>query len=117
MDQKEIKQLLQSHRRSEGGHGFRCPEENRLAAYVDGQLTAEARTTLENHVTDCNSCLEGIAFLARSAEWTNTNAIPAYLIARARGLVTEKPPVSVWRWRWAMATAAAAFVVVAVIFV
>jgi Putative zinc-finger len=116
MEEKEIKQLLQSHRRAEARPGFRCPDENRLAAYVDGQLTGEARTTFESHVSACDSCLEAIAFLARSAGWANTSAIPAYLVARARGLVTEKPSV-VWRWRWAMATAVAAFVVVAVSFV
>lgn len=116
MEEKEIKHLLQSYRRSEGRRGFRCPDEHMLASYVDGKLHGGARTTFESHVGACDSCLETIGFLTRSTEWTNTSDTPAHLVARARGLVTEKRS-GVWRWKWAMATAAAAFVLAAVSFV
>lgn len=115
MDEEQIREVLQPHRHSDGRRKFRCPDENDLAAYVDGQLAANARTSLEGHASSCDACLESLAFLARSAEWSDSSHIPAYLLARARGLVTEKP--ASWRWRWALATAAAACVLLAITFV
>jgi len=105
MDEQQVKQLLQSR-----GHSRRralgCPDENQLAAYVDGQLTGKARSQFERHVASCEPCLDSIAFLAQSGEWSEQQPVPGYVVARARGFVTEKR--SGWRWQWALATASAA---------
>ena len=116
MDEKRIQEILQSQRSLEPRRGVRCPEENRLAAFVDGQLTGNARRTFQRHVSDCQSCLAALGFLTRSAEWDDKPEIPPYLVSRARGLVKQKPP-TLWRWRWAIATAAAACILLALSFV
>ena len=109
MDEQLLKQLLQS--RSNPRRGLSCPDENQLAAYVEGQLTGKARSQFEQHLSSCESCLDTIAFLARSSESSESEPVPVYLVARARGLVREKR--SGWRWEWAVATAAAACVLLA----
>ena len=114
MNEEQIRQILQSQRSAEPRRKFRCPEENKLAEYVDGRLSGSERTAFERHTSDCQSCLEAIAFLTRSAEWTDSKEIPAYLVARARGLVTQKAPV--WRWRWAIPAVAAVCLVLALSF-
>ena len=110
MDEQQLKQLLKS--RSSSRRGFGCPDENQLAAYVEGQLTGKAREKFEQHVSSCESCLDTIAFLAQSSEWSESEPVPPYLGARARGLVAKKR--SGWRWEWAVATAAAACVLLVV---
>ena len=112
MDEKEIKELLKSDKRSVR-RGWRCPDENQLAAYVVGKLDDSKRKSFETHVADCRSCLSAVAFLAESAERTDFEAVPSHVLSRARNLVSAKPP-TVWRWRWAMATAAAACVILIV---
>ena len=116
MDEKQIQQILKSQAIADRRSTFRCPEENKLASYVDGQLSATERTAFERHVSDCQSCLAAIAFLTRSAEWVDSKEIPPDLVTRARALVTEKP-ATVWRWRWAVATAAAACLLLALSFI
>ncbi|HSE30129.1 MAG TPA: zf-HC2 domain-containing protein, partial [Pyrinomonadaceae bacterium] len=116
MDDKQIQQILKSQLNSEQRSSFRCPEENKLASYVDGQMTGSERTTFERHVSDCQSCLAAIAFLTRSTESDDSKQIPRHLVTRARSLVTQKP-VTKWRWSWAIATAAAACLVLALSFV
>ena len=108
MDEQQLKQLLQS--RSNPRRGFGCPDENQLVAYVEGQLTGKVRTKLERHVSSCESCLDAIGFLAQSSEWSDSEAAPAYVVARARGLVTTKRRG--WRWEWAVAAAAACVLLV-----
>ena len=116
MDEERIRELLRSHKHSNGRRTFGCPDENHLAAYVDGQVAEGARSSLEKHASSCDICLESLGFLARSADWPDSSHIPAALLVRARELVAEKPGAS-WRWRWAIATAAAACVLLAITFV
>lgn len=110
MDEQQLKQLLQS--RSSPRRGLGCPDENQLAAYVEGQVTGKVRSKLERHVSSCESCLNAIGFLAQSTELSDSEPVPAYLVARARGLVTTKRRG--WRWEWAVATAAAVCVLLVV---
>jgi len=112
MHEEQIKRVLKSRPPAEARRGLRCPDENQLAAYVDGQLTEQQRTTFERHLSSCESCLDTIAFLAQSGEWSDSQTMPPYVVARARALVTKKR--SGWRWEWAVATAAAACVLLAV---
>ena len=96
-------------KRGNSKRGWRCPDNNKLAAYVNGQLANE-RESLETHFANCTACLETLSFLAQSVD-EPLEAVPANLLASARSLGQPKPVV-VWRWRWAMATAAACLLIV-----
>jgi len=109
MSERELTALLRSKKRGNPKRGWRCPDNNKLSAYVNGQLANE-RKNLETHFANCTACLETLSFLAQSVD-EPLEAVPANLLARARSLGTEKPVV-VWRWRWAMATAAACMLIV-----
>ena len=115
MDEKQIKEILQSQRSFEPGSRFGCPEENKLAAFVDGQLTVSERSKFERHMSNCQSCLAAIGFLSRSAEWDDPPEIPPYLLARARRLAGANRR-TMWRWQWAVASAAAACILLALSF-
>ena len=116
MNDEEIKQLLHLRADSRSRRGFRCPNETSLAAYIDQQLGTKARQTVENHASGCDSCLEILAFLTKSADWSDSSEMPGYLVTRARTLVTAKSS-PVWSWRWPVTTAAAACILLAVIFI
>ncbi|HJX93768.1 MAG TPA: hypothetical protein VJ372_24945 [Pyrinomonadaceae bacterium] len=109
MSERELTTLLQSKKRGNPKRGWRCPDNNKLAAYVNGQLANE-RKSLETHFANCTACLETLSFLAQSVD-EPLEAVPANLLARARSLGNKQPAV-VWRWRWAMATAAACLLIV-----
>ena len=115
MDEKQIKEILQSERSFEPRSGLTCPEENKLAAFVEGQLTGSERSKFERHVSNCQSCLAAIGFLTRSAEWDDRPEIPPYLVARARRLADANRRIA-WRWQWAVAGAAAACILLALSF-
>ena len=112
MSERELTALLRSKKRGNPKRGWRCPDNNKLAAYVNGQLINE-RKSLETHFANCTACLETLSFLAESVD-EPFEAVPANLLARARSLGNKKPVV-VWRWRWAMATAAACLLMVALL--
>ena len=109
MEDAEIRKLLQVQHGKAERRGWRCPHENRLAAYVTQSLSGSARNSVEAHVADCDFCLGQVAFLAHSADWVNSEAVPAQLLSRARKLVTREPgKVINPGWRWAVAAAAVA---------
>ena len=116
MNDEEIKQLLHLRADSRSRRRFRCPDETTLAAYFDQQLGTKARQALESHAAGCDSCLETLAFLTQSVDWTDSNEMPGYLVARARALVTAKAS-PVWSWRWPVTTAATACILLAVVFI
>jgi hypothetical protein len=109
MSERELTALLQSNKRGNAKRGWRCPDNNKLAAYVNGQL-ANQRKGLEKHFANCPACLETLAFLAQSAD-EPLESVPANLLVHARSLAHKKPSI-VWRWRWAMAAAACMLIVV-----
>lgn len=109
MEDTEIKKLLQVQSGQAGRRGWRCPDEIQLAAYVAQRLSSSARTSIEAHVADCDFCLSQVAFLTQSADWANSEEVPAQLLSGARKLVTRKPSKVINSgWRWAAATAAVA---------
>jgi hypothetical protein len=112
MSERELTALLRSKKRGNSKRGWRCPDDNKLAAYVNGQLANE-RKSFEAHFANCTTCLETLSFLAQSVD-EPLEAVPANLLARARSL-GDKKPVVVWRWRWAMATAAACVLIFALL--
>lgn len=105
--EEEIKKLLQSQRDPDEHRGWSCPDEIRLAAYVDQNLSGSERNSVEAHIADCNFCLDQVAFLTKSSAWQDAEEIPAGLLSKARNLVRGKRGKAVnWGWRWAVASAA-----------
>jgi hypothetical protein len=96
-----------------GGRGIRlrwfCPDEERIAAYVDGRLPRPARAKVERHLARCEPCLSQAAFLLRLENSGPPPSVPASVLARARDL-----PEPVWRrvlaldLRWAALAGATA---------
>jgi hypothetical protein len=108
MDEEDLKQLFRNGSSRSDRRGWRCPDDMRLAAYVDGGVKAKARESLESHLADCDACLSEVSFLMHSAVLVNAEQVPPQLLARARALVSEKRRDSTLPgWRWALAAAAA----------
>ena len=103
MSEKELTTLLRSQIRRNTKRGWRCPDNNQLAAYLNGQ-SDQKRSTLEAHFADCKSCLETLAFLTRTVDEPALESVPSHLISKARSLAVKKP-ITTWRWAFAAATA------------
>ena len=88
-----------------------CPEEGRIAGYVDGGLAVAAREEIECHLADCGHCLALVGLLCRERRTETPDAVPDEALAHARALVRTEPPR---RWRLAPQWAAAAMLVLAV---
>lgn len=94
-----------------------CPDEERIAAYVDGRLPPTAREKVERHLARCEPCLNQAAFLLRLESSGPPPSVPPALLARARAV-----PAPGWRHmlipdlRWAaLAGATASALLVAVV--
>ena len=104
-------------RRAGTGHPDRtpaCPDEQRIAAYVDGTLEPGEREPLELHLADCDACVALVGLLSRQRDTVDFDAVPELAIARARKLVNpgagDGQPR---RWhRYAPHWAAAAIVII-----
>jgi hypothetical protein len=108
MSERDLTALISSASRPGGRRGRCCPDEERLAAFVEGTLAETARETVTDHLTECEFCCGQVAFLVRAAELDPPPAVPAALLALAHGerasLVRHLRPAAVL---------AAAFTVVA----
>ncbi|MGH9871455.1 MAG: zf-HC2 domain-containing protein [Pyrinomonadaceae bacterium] len=114
MEENIIKRFLQGQWKGPSRRSWRCPDETRLAAYADRELTGDLKESLERHLAGCDSCLAQVSFLTKSAEWTDHEVVPAHLLARARELVSHQSPLNVWGWRLKVATAGLACLVLAI---
>jgi hypothetical protein len=114
MDEKELTRMLRAREPARDRAGWRCPDEARLAAYVEHRLPAPDQARIEAHMADCAACLGQVAFLVRQPAGA-VSAVAPQVLSRARDLV---PPMrSFWAVpliRWGTVTAAAACVVLAV---
>src|SRR6266536_2971726 len=111
MDQNDLKQILRSFQPGKLRRGWSCPDNIKLAAYVDHQLANKIKKDVERHLADCDFCLGQVAFLSKSAEWVDFDPVPAHLKSKARSLVPSRQSVKPWNWRWTTATAVAACLV------
>src|ERR1043165_8718002 len=102
MDEKELTTLLRSQDFKQSSRTWRCPDENQLAAYVNGQSLD--RQKLERHLADCKHCRETASFLLN--QFDPDESVPAAVLVRARRLGENARPVK-WIWGWAAAGAAA----------
>ena len=108
MEEKELTTLLGSRGSKISRPGWRCPDENQLAAYVNGQ--AVDRQKLERHLADCEPCLETTALLV--TQFDENEHVPAAVLARARSLGENARGVK-WNWGWTAAAATACLLIVA----
>jgi hypothetical protein len=118
MDEKDLKDLLQSRRRKSFRRSWRCPDEIQIAAYADHQLEATARELVSTHLANCDFCLSQISFLLQARDWANPDQVPPDVLRRARDLVSRKSGrATTWGWRWVAASATAACLVLLLAFI
>jgi hypothetical protein len=85
MSEHDLTALIPPASRSGARRGRRCPDEARLAAFVDGTLADVARDRMSDHLADCAFCCGQVGFLVRAAELGPPPAVPAELLALAQG--------------------------------
>jgi Putative zinc-finger len=93
--------------------GWHCPPPERLAAYIDGQLTERQRHSVERHLAGCRYCCNSVAGVVADAR-RRAEQTPAWLRRKAEEQVASQKPKS-WRWAWAVAPALATVLIVAVL--
>jgi hypothetical protein len=87
----------------------RCPDDDRLAAFVEHRLPGAETAQVEAHVATCDYCVGQVSFLLELQD-SHLPEVPASLLTRV-----SRPPASSpwWRlsWDWAPAAAAMAGIV------
>ena len=69
---------------------WRCPDDARLAAYVDHRLIGRDQSRLERHLAGCGYCLGQVAALTRLQDVPLPADIPVNAVVRARELAPGK---------------------------
>ena len=85
------------------GRGEHCPEPELIAAYADGTLRDDERSSWEGHFAGCARCQAHLAALARTAP---VEAVPTGPVASHLGWLFD--------WHWFAALSTVAIIVVAV---
>jgi hypothetical protein len=85
MSEHDLTTLIPSASCGGARRGRRCPDEERLTAFVGGTLSNDAREAMLDHLAGCGFCCGQVAFLARAAELGPPPAVPAALLALAQG--------------------------------
>lgn len=114
VDEKSLARYLKTRTQTGDGRRWRCPDESQLAAYVDGRLEAPEREKIKAHLTDCNFCLDQVAFLARLEKAELPENVPASVLSRARELAGPPSRVALVP-AWGRVAAAAAVACLAVV--
>ena len=74
-----------------------CPDEERLADFLEGRLSEEERSQTEEHLAGCRGCLEALVIvntLTRGAGERELEPVPAAVTERAVSRVTSRFPVT-----------------------
>jgi hypothetical protein len=74
-----------------------CPDEERLADFLDGRLSEEERSRTEEHLAGCQACLEALVIantLTRGASELELEPVPAAVTESAVSRVTSGYPVT-----------------------
>lgn len=103
MNEDQLTSQLASGTAEDTKRSPECPDEPRIAGFVDGGLHEAARRQIELHLADCARCLELVGLLSRERDIQSTEPVPAEAMARARRLV--KAPRRWWlpAPQWALA--------------
>lgn len=112
MNPDQLASLLSAEAARDAGRSPTCPDENRIAGYVDGGLDETARELVELHLADCGHCLALVALLCRERRGADP-AEPAMPQTGAPA-ISRAAEGRRRRWRFAPQWAAAAAVVLAV---
>ncbi len=89
-----------------------CPPDEELSAYVDGELSLEARSALAEHLKDCPQCRERAEGLERARAVIRQVFRQAADEICVLGMVPDStPPRTRRRWRLVRVAAAAAVLV------
>lgn len=104
---------MRSHNASEEAprRGWRCPDEEQLAAYIDGAASGEAKRKIERHISDCSYCLRLVSGTTAAARQAS---VPTPIHLRKRAEELEGGRLRNWRWVWAMGPALACLVAIAI---
>ena len=68
-----------------------CPDEERLMDYIEGRLSKEDRSHIEEHLSDCEICLEGLVVtrsILQGRDEIETEPVPAAVTESAVSLIT-----------------------------
>lgn len=87
-----------------------CPQDELVAAYMEGGLSDAGHRKFEAHLADCAWCLERVGILGRANESDTREQVPELLLARACKIPNPSRH-TVSKWRNAPALAAAAVLV------
>ncbi len=69
-----------------------CPEDESLAAYLDGGLSEVARGGIESHLADCRHCLDQFLAAETAAREGPIAAVSPKMLARAMALMPQTKP-------------------------
>jgi anti-sigma factor RsiW len=75
----------------------RCPLSEELAAYADGTLRADLKTSMEAHLASCDACLQEVADLW-ALEGPETVDAPEASVKRVFERLKREPASAVVRW-------------------
>jgi hypothetical protein len=87
-----------SGRRKENGTTEHRYAEERLSAYLDGELTAQERAAVERHVAGCQACQWNLETLRQTVQWTRE--LPSVPVPRVFTVPVPAKPMRAPRWRW-----------------
>ena len=83
MDPDQLTSLLAEGGSNRPVRSADCPDESRIAGYVDGGLDAIVRQELERHLADCGHCLAIVGVLSRERYASAAEPVPAEVLAQA----------------------------------
>ena len=99
-----------------GGRTWRCPDEMRLAAFVERRLDGPERARVEAHIAGCDYCLGQVGTLERLQDAAPPDDVSPRMLAAARELAAGSSPAVKPAWYWGAAAAATACIVLGVTF-
>ena len=109
MDEQNLSRLLRWGRDGEVHRTSGCPEEVLIAGYVDGNLSPEERSQLEDHLATCRYCLGQLAVLSRLQSVDDTpSTVPESILVSAKQISEPESRSKIGNSRgWAAVAAAA----------
>jgi hypothetical protein len=92
-----------------------CYVEERLSAYLDGELSAKERSLVERHLTTCEECRWSLDTLRQTVQWTRE--LPTVSLPRVFTIPVAAKPAPARRLPWFVPVLQGATALVAVLLV